>query len=104
MIVDKVHNVISFKQSRWLEKYINFITQKTNRAKSGFEKDLYKLLSNAFYGKTMKNDHNQMKIEFIKKDDTDKFIKQQSKSTFNGIHKSYENYEFYIQAKRSSYG
>ena len=28
MIVEKVHDVISFKQSRWLEKYINFITQK----------------------------------------------------------------------------
>ena len=40
MIVDKVHNVISFKQSRWLEKYIYIFTQKTNRAKNGFEKDL----------------------------------------------------------------
>ena len=28
MIVDKVHNIISFKQSRWLEKYMNFKTQK----------------------------------------------------------------------------
>ena len=30
MIVVKVHIVISFKQSRWLEKYINFNTQKRN--------------------------------------------------------------------------
>ena len=28
MIVDKVHNIISFTQSRRLEKYIIFITQK----------------------------------------------------------------------------
>ena len=28
MIVDKVHDIISFRQSRWLEKYINFNTQK----------------------------------------------------------------------------
>ena len=48
MIVDKVHNVISFKQSRRLEKYINFNTQKRNQAVNDFEKDFYKLLSNAF--------------------------------------------------------
>ena len=28
MIVAKVHDIISFRQSRWLEKYINFNTQK----------------------------------------------------------------------------
>ena len=28
MIVDKVHNVISFRQSNCLEKYINFNTKK----------------------------------------------------------------------------
>ena len=28
MIIDNVHSVISFKQSNWLEKYINFNTRK----------------------------------------------------------------------------
>ena len=55
MIVDKVHNIISFRQSRWLEKYISFNSQKRNKAKNDFEKDFYKLLNNAFYGKTMEN-------------------------------------------------
>ena len=32
MIVDKVHNIISFKQNRWLEKHINFNTQTKNQA------------------------------------------------------------------------
>ena len=91
MIVEKVHDIISFKQSKWLEKYISFITQKRNKAKNDFEKDFYKLLNIAFYGKTMENVRNRIKVEFIKKDDTDKNIKQQSKLTFNGIHKTYEN-------------
>ena len=39
MLVDKIHNIISFRQSRWLEKYINFNTQKRNKAKNDFEKD-----------------------------------------------------------------
>ena len=30
MIVDKIHEIISFKQSKWLEKYISFNTQKRN--------------------------------------------------------------------------
>ena len=76
MIVDKIHNVISFKQSRWLEKYINFNTQKRNKAKNDFEKHFYKLLNNAFYGKTMENVRNRLKIKFIKKDDYREIIKQ----------------------------
>ena len=55
MEVEKVHTVISFKQSKWLEKYINFNTQKRNKAKNEFEKVFNILLNNAFYGKTMEN-------------------------------------------------
>ena len=95
MKVEKVHNVISFKQSKWLEKYISFNTQKRNKAKNEFEKDFYKILNISFYGRTMENVRNRTKVEFIKKDDTDKIIKQQSKLTFNGIQKSYENYDSY---------
>ena len=95
MVVDKVHDIISFKQSNWLKKYINFNTMKRNQAVSDFEKDFYKLLNNAFYGKTMENVRNRLKIKFIKKDDYREIIKQQSKLTFNGIHKSYENCDSY---------
>ena len=94
-IIDKVHNIISFKQSKWLEKYISFNTQKRNKAKNVFEKDFYKLLNDAFYGKTMENVRNRLKIKFIKKDDYREIIKQQSKLTFNGIHKSYDNCDSY---------
>ena len=95
MIVDKVHNIISFRQIRWLEKNINFNTQKRNKAKNDFEKDFYKLLNNAFYGKTMENVRNRLKIKFIKKDDHKEIIKQHPKLTFNGIHKSYDNCDSY---------
>ena len=100
MIVDKVHEIISFKQSKWLEKYINFNTQKRNQAVNDFEKEFYKLLNNAFYGKTMENVRNRLKIKFVKKDDYREIIKQQSKLTFNGIHKSYEScYSYTIKQK-----
>ena len=51
MVVEEVHKTISFKQSTWLEKYINFNTQKRNKAKNDFEKDFFKLLVNAAFGK-----------------------------------------------------
>ena len=79
MKIDKVHSVISFKQDKWLEIYINFNTQKRNQAVNDFEKDFYKLLNNAFYGKTMENIRNRCTIDLIKKDETDKIIKQHSK-------------------------
>ena len=95
MEVEKVHIVISFKLSKWLEKYISFNTQRRNKAKFDFEKNFYKFLNNSFYGKTMENVRNRIKREFIRNDDTDKNIKQQSKLTFNGIHKSYTIYDTY---------
>ena len=91
MIVDKVHEIISFRQSKWLEKYINFNTQKRNQSLNDFERDFYKLLNNAFYAKTMENVRNCLKIKLFKKDDYREIIKQQSKLTFNGCQKSYEN-------------
>ena len=99
MVVDKIHEIISFKQSKWLEKYINFNTQKRNKAKNDFEKDFYKLLNTAFYGKCMENVRNRFRIKFFRKDENKEIIKHQSKLKFNGIHKSYENCDSYIFKK-----
>ena len=55
MKVVKNHTINSFKQSPWLAKYIDHKTQKRTKAKTNFEKDLYKLMNNAYFGKTMEN-------------------------------------------------
>ena len=47
MVVGKIHEIFSFTQSEWLEKYITFNTQKRNRAKNDFEKDFFELLVKA---------------------------------------------------------
>ena len=99
-VVDKIQEIVSFKQSNWLEKYINFNTQKRNTAKNDLEKDFYKLLNNAFYGKTMENVRIRLGLKFFKKDEYKKIIKYQSKLTFNGIHKSYENCDSYVFWKK----
>ena len=38
MVVEKIHENISFKQSKWLERYISFNIQKRNKAKNDFER------------------------------------------------------------------
>ena len=95
MVAEKIHEIISFKQSKWLEKYISFNTQKRSKAKNVFEKDFFKLLVNAALGKFLENVRNRLRLEIIKKDDIKNNIKQQSKLTFNGIHRSYENCDSY---------
>ena len=74
MIVEKIYEIISFKQSRWLEKYISFNTQKRNKTKNDFEKEFYKLLVNAAFGKFLENVRNRLEIELIKKDNVNKII------------------------------
>ena len=67
MIVVRIHEIISFKQSKWLESYISFNTQKQNRAKNDYEKDFFKFLVNAVFGKFLENVRNRLGLELIKK-------------------------------------
>ena len=64
MILDKVHEIISFKQNRWWEIYLSFNTQK-NQAAIDFEKDFYKLLNNTVFGKATEYVRNRRKVDFI---------------------------------------
>ena len=90
MIVNKIHEILSFKHSKWLEKFISFNTQKSKKAKNDFEKDSYILLNNAFYGKTMKIVRHRLSLEFIKNYEYNKITKQQSKISFNGVHEPHQ--------------
>ena len=95
MVVAKIHEIISIKQSRWLEKNISFNTQKRKKAKNDFEKDFIKSLVNAAFGNFLQNVRNRLEIRIIRKQDYKKIIKQQSKLTFNDSHESYENCDSY---------
>ncbi|XP_072377324.1 uncharacterized protein [Diabrotica undecimpunctata] len=51
--LENVHRILEFSQSMWLKKYIDLNTFLRNKAKNEFERDLFKLLVNAIFGKSL---------------------------------------------------
>ena len=69
MKLKKVHSGVKFKQRCWLKPWIDFNTEKRKVAKSDLEKDMFKIMNNAVYGKTMENVRNHIDCELVSTQD-----------------------------------
>ena len=80
LVLKKMHKILEFKQSAWMKLHIDFNTQKRKGGTNEADKNLFKLLNNAVYGKTMGNMRKRIKIRIIKNEKD--FLKYASRPTY----------------------
>ena len=59
----KIHRILKFKQSNWLKSYADFNTEKRKESLDEFSKNLYNLLNNCIYRKSIENIRQRINVK-----------------------------------------
>ena len=82
----KIHRIIEFNQKAWLKLYITMNMELRKLAKDDFEKDLFKLMNNAVFRKTMENIRKHRDIKLVTTDKKrNKLVSEPNYHTMNYI-------------------
>ena len=84
--VDKVHKILTFDEKDFLKEYIDLNTELRKNSKNDLEKDLFKLMNNAIFGKSMENVLNKSNVKLIN-NDPEKLLKLIKEPNFEHIYK-----------------
>ena len=63
--ITMIHRGIKFKESKWLKKYIDKNTELRMKATNKSETDLFKLMNNIVFGKTIENVENRVDVRLL---------------------------------------
>ena len=72
--VTKVHRILAFDEKPFLKEYIDLNAELRKNSKNDLEKDLFKLMNNAIFGKSMENVLNRSNVKLIK-NNSEKLLK-----------------------------
>ena len=82
----KIRRVNEFYKKEWLKPYIDMNTELRKAAKDDFEKDLFKLMNNSVFGKTMENIRKDRDIKLVTTDKKrSNFVSEPNYHTINLI-------------------
>jgi len=72
MQVTKIHRALKFRQKAWMAPYIQLNTDLRAKATSEFENDVFKLMNNSVYGKTMENLRKRIRVDLVRASENDR--------------------------------
>ena len=64
--VTKVHRVLKFTQSKWMEPYIALNTELRAKSTNKFQESFFKLMNNSCYGKTLESKRNRVNVNLLR--------------------------------------
>ena len=89
---------LKFKEKDFMKCYIDKNTSLRSQAKNDFEKELFKLMNNSVFGKTMENVRKRVSIELVK--DAERAAKLVNKPNFEDL-KIFDEFLIAIKMKKT---
>ena len=83
--ITKIHKILTFDEKPFLKDYVDLNTNLRKKAINDLEKDLFKLMNNAIFGKSMENVLNRSNIKLIN-NDPEKLLKLMRQPNFQNAY------------------
>lgn len=85
LVCTKVHRLIKFEQSKWLESFITLNSRLRQAGKTNFEKDFFKLMNNSVYGKFLERSETHISCKFMEENAATRCLTQYRKAEYRII-------------------
>lgn len=65
LTLSKIHRILRFRQSPFLKQYIDLNTELRKKADTPFQQDLFKLMNNSVFGKTLEDGERRVDVKLV---------------------------------------